>query len=130
MHDATLPILEKDEDFLRPALIATQNSRRIAQSSNFLIHLYTLTKSTLEAKFSILTPEHTKHIKPVNPIAIRHLSDNSHDDALHYIKNLKTSWTDHINKIYSCITREKLGNEMNHTIKQTGLLMSKLIWKN
>ena len=60
----------------------------MVQISNFLDHPYTLKKGTHIANFSILTPEQTKHIRPVNPTSVRHLLNNSHDAAIHYINGL------------------------------------------
>ena len=78
------PLQENDEDLLIcPALSSTQNNKYMVQISNFLDQPYTLKKGTLIANFSILTPEQTKHIRPVNPTSVRHLLNNSHDDAIH-----------------------------------------------
>ena len=53
------------------------------------------------ANFSILTPEQTKHIRPVNPTTVRHLLNNNHDDAIQYINSLlKTSKTNEVNETY------------------------------
>ena len=80
------PFLKNDEDLLIcPALSSTQNNKHMVQISNFLDHPYTLRKGTHIANFSILTPEQTKHIRPVNPTSVRHLLNNSHDDVIHYI---------------------------------------------
>ena len=76
------PLLENDEDLLIcPAILSTLNNKHMVQISNFLDHSYTLKKATHMANFSILTPEQTKHIRPVNPTSVRHLLNNNHDDA-------------------------------------------------
>ena len=61
----------------------------MVQISTFLDHPYTLKKKTHIANFSILTPEQTKHMRPVNPTSVRDLLNNNHDDAIHYIVFLK-----------------------------------------
>ena len=95
----------------------------MVQISNFIDHPYTLKKRTHIANFSILTPEQTKHIRPVNPTSARHLLNNSHDDAIHYINNLlKTSKTDEVNETYWFPTSQNPGNEKKHTPIQTGIL--------
>ena len=96
------PLREKDEDLLIcPALSSTQNYKHMVQISNFLDHPYTLKKRTHIANFSILTPEQTKHIRPVNPISMRHLLNNNHDDAIHYINSLlKTSKDNEVYETY------------------------------
>ena len=78
------PLLENYEDLLIcPALSSTQNNKHMVQISNFLDHPYTLQKGTRIANFSILTPEQTIHIRPVNPTSVRHLLNHNHDDAIH-----------------------------------------------
>ena len=87
------PLLENDEDLLIcPAISSTQNNKHMIQINNFPDHPYTLKKGPHIANFSILTPEQTKHIRPVNLTSVRHFLNNSHDDAIHYINSLlKTS---------------------------------------
>ena len=92
------PLLGNDEDLLIcPALSSTQNNKHMVQISNFSDHLYTLKKRTHVANFSILTPEQTNYIRPVNSISVRHLLNNNHDDAICYINSvLKTTKTDKV----------------------------------
>ena len=118
------PLLEKDEDlFVCPGLSSIQNNRLMVQISNFLDQPYTLKKGTHTANFWILTPEQTKHIRPVNPTSVRHLLDNNHDDAIHYINSLlKTSKSDEVNETYWFPTPQNLGNEQEHTPIQTRTL--------
>ena len=95
----------------------------MVQICNFLYHPYTLKKGTHIANFSILTPEQTKHIRPVNPTSVRHLPNNSHDDAIHYINSLlKTSKDDEYNETYWFPTPQNPGNEKEHTPIQTHIL--------
>ena len=118
------PLLENDEDLLNcPAISSTQSNKHMVQGSNFLDHLYTLKKGTHMANFSILTPEQTKHIRPVNPTLVRHLLNNNHDDAIHYINSLlKTSKFDEVNKTYWFPTPQNPGNEMELTPIQARIL--------
>ena len=111
------PLLENDEDLLVcPAISSTQNNKHMVQISNFSDHPYTLKKGTHIANFSILTPEQTKHIRPVNLTSVRHLLNNNHDDAIHYINSLlKTSKTDEANETYWFPTPKNPGNEKEHT---------------
>ena len=95
----------------------------MVQISNVLDHPYTLKKGTHMANFSILTPEQTKHIRPVNPTSVRHLLNNNHDDAIHYIISLlKTSKPDEVNETYWFPTPQNPGNEQEHTPIQTRIL--------
>ena len=95
----------------------------MVQSSNFLHHPYTLKKGTHIVNFSILTPEQTKHIRPVNPTSVRHLLNNNHDDSIHYTNSLlKASKTDKINETYWFPTQQNPGNEKEHTPFQTRIL--------
>ena len=75
------------------------------------------------ANLSILTPEQTKNIRPVNPTPVRHLLNSSHDDAIHYKKSLlKTSKTDEVNETYWFATPENAGNKEELTPIQTRIL--------
>ena len=118
------PLLENDEDrLICPALWSIQNNKHMVQINNFLNHLYTLKMGTHIANFSILTPDQTKHIRPVNFTSVRHLLKNNHDDAIHYINSLlKTSETDEVNETYWFPTPQNPGNEREHTPIQTRIL--------
>ena len=107
------PLLENGEDLLIcPALSSTQNNKHMVQIINFPDHPYTLKKGTHISNFSILTHEQTKHIRPVNPTTVRHLLNNSHDDAIHYInKPLKTI----IRKLHGRLTIISLSHKMTYT---------------
>ena len=111
------PLLENDEDLLIcSALSSNTNNKHMVQISIFLDHPYTLKKGMHIANFSILTPEQTKHIRQVNPTSVRHLLNNSHDDAIHYINSLlKTSKNDEVNETYWFSTPQNPGNEKEHT---------------
>ena len=118
------PLPENDEDLLIcPALSSTQNNKHVVQISNFLDHPYILKKRTHITNFSILTPEQTKHIRPVNPTSVRHFLNKGHNDAIHYINSLlKTSKTDKVNETYWFPTPQNPGNEKEHTPIQTRIL--------
>ena len=118
------PLLENDEDLLIcQAISSTQNNKHMVQISNFLDHPYTLKKGTHMANFSILIPEQTKHIRPVNSTSVRHLLNNNHVDAIHYIKSLlKTSKTNKVNETYWFPTPQNPGNEKEHTPFQKRIL--------
>ena len=118
------PLLENDEDLLIcPAISSTQNNKHTIQSSNFLDHPYTLKKGTHIANFSILTPEQTKHIRPVNPTSVRHLLNNNLHDAILYIYSLlKTTKTDEVNETYWFPTPQNSGSQSEHTPIQTRIL--------
>ena len=54
---------------------------------------------------------------------MRHLLNNSRDDAIHYINNLlKTSKNDEVNQTYWFPTPQNPGNEKEHTPIQTRIL--------
>ena len=95
----------------------------MVQISKFVDHTYTLKKGTQMANFSKLTPEQTKHIRPINLTSVKHLPDNNLDDAIHYINSLlKTSRTDEVNETYWFPTPQNPGNEKEHTPIQTRIL--------
>ena len=119
----TSPLLKNDDDLpICPAISSTQNNKHMLQISIFLDHPYTLKKGTHIAKFSILTSQQTKHIRPVNPTSVRHLLNNNHDEAIHYINSLlKTSKIDEVNETYwlpTPKTREKKRNTHSGTYSQ------------
>ena len=118
------PFLENKEDLLIcTAIWPIQNTKHMVQISNVLDHPYTLKKRTHIANFSITTLEQTKHIRPVNPTSVRHLLNNNHDDAIHYINSfLQTSKTDEVNETYWFPTSQNPGNEQEHTPIQTSIL--------
>ena len=95
----------------------------MVQISNFLDYPYILKKGTHIANFSILTPEQTKHFQPVTPTSVRHLLNDSHGDAIHYINSLlRTSKIDQVNETYWFPTPQNPGNEKEHTPNQTRIL--------
>ena len=55
---------------------------------------------------------------------MRHLLNNNHDDAIHYIQNrlLETPKTDEVNETYWFPTPQNPGNEREHTHIQTRIL--------
>ena len=118
------PHLENDEDLLIcPALSVTQNNEHMVQINSFLDHFYTLNNGTHIASFSILTPEQTKHIRPVNPSSVRHLLKNNHNHTIHYMNSfLKTSKNDEVNETYWFPTPQSPGNEREHKPIQTRIL--------
>ena len=70
-----------------------------------------------------MTPEQTKHIRPVNPTSVRYLLNTNHDDAIHYIKSLfKSSKTDEVYETYWFPVLQKPGIEWEHTPIQTRIL--------
>ena len=95
----------------------------MGQISIFLDHPYTLKKGTHMANSSILSPEQTKHIRPVNPTSVRHLLNNNHEDAILYINSLlKTSKPDEVKETYWFPTPQNPGTEKEHTPIQTRIL--------
>ena len=118
------PFLENNEDLLIcSALSSTQSNEHMFQIGNFLDHPYNPKKGMNITNFSILTPEQTKHIRPVNPTSVRHLLINNHEDAIHYIKSLlKTSKTGEVNETYWFPTPRNPASERDFTPIQTLLL--------
>ena len=118
------PLLDNDKDLLIcPVLSSTQNNKHMVETSIFLDHPYTLEKGKHIATFKILTPEQTKHIRPVNPTSVRHLLNNKHDVAIHYKHSLsKTSKTDEFIETYWFPTPQNPGNDREHTPIQTRIL--------
>ena len=75
------------------------------------------------ANFSILTPQQTKHIRPLNATLVRQLLSTNHVDVFNYINSLlKTSKIDETNETYWFLTPHNRGNERKHTPIQTRIL--------
>ena len=95
----------------------------MVQISNFLDHFEPFKKGKDIAKFSILTPEQTKHIRPVNSNSVRHLLHNNDDDAIHNTNSLlKPLKTDELNETYWFPTPQNPNNEGPNTPIQTRIL--------
>ena len=103
--------------------MSTQNNKHLIQISTVLDHPYTCSKGTHIENFSILTPEQTEHLRLVNPTSVRHLLNNNHNDAIHYVKSLlKTSKTDEVEEIFWFPAPQNRGNEREHTPIQAHIL--------
>ena len=118
------PLLKVDEDVLIcPPLSSTHNNKHMVQVSNFLDNPYMLKKRKHIGNFSILTPEQTKHIRPVNPTSLRHLLNSNQDDAKDFIScGLKTSITVEVNDFHWFPTPQNPDKERDHTPIQTLIL--------
>ena len=91
----TLYIQSNHELNICPATKSRKNHQYILQLNNFRNYPYTLRKATHLANLSILTPDQTKYIQPIDPAPVRHILDNNHDDALQCVNSfLKTPRTD------------------------------------
>ena len=83
---------------------------------------YLIKKHTQIAEFSVVTPEQSKHIKPVD-MAI--LSNNPHGDpdlTASLNEFLRTKEAEQQNNIFWFLTPENLGKPEYHTPKQTRIL--------
>ena len=83
-----------------PVLSLPQNNKRRDKTAiSWIIHIH-WKKATHILKFSILTPEQTKHIRSFITVSVRQLSNDNHDGDIHYfIKFLKTPITDVVNSL-------------------------------
>ena len=117
------PLLDNGEDLpICAALSSTQNNKQMVQNGNFLDHPYTLKKGT-HINFLIVTPDQTKHIRPVNHTSVRHRLKNNFDDGIHYINSLlKTSKIDEVIETYWFQMPQNPSNEEEHTPIQTRIL--------
>ena len=91
----------------------------MVQILNFQDHPLTLKKATHIVNFSILTPEQTNYIQPIDPAPAKDLLDNNHENALLYVNtSLKTSKSDIRFKTFWYPTPQSPGNPNNHTAIQ------------
>ena len=89
-------------------------------SAFFRPTVYTQKKTIHNAKFSIITAQQRKHIKPVKPISVRCLLNNNHINGIFYINSfLKTFKSDEINRPQWFQTPQDLGNGREHNPTRT-----------
>ena len=75
------------------------------------------------AKFSVMTPEQLKSVKPIDPVSTWHLLNENEEDAIHYISSLlKANRNNDQYDKYWFPTPENPGDEAFHTPIQKRIL--------
>ena len=103
--------------------MSTINDRQIAvRVTNTTESPYTINKNTQIAEFSVLTPEQSKFIKPVD-MAVLSMTPEGDPDLVTYLTELlRTKKPDQQNNTFWFPTHENPGNTEDHTPIQTRIL--------
>ena len=83
---------------------------------------FTINKNTQIAEFSVVTPEHSKFIKPVDTAILSIIPEGDPDLITHLTELLRTNDLDQQNNTLWFPTPENPGNTENHTPIQTRIL--------
>ena len=109
------PLPQFDENaqiIVAPAITSTNSKRVKIRAINTTESPYTISTNTKIAEMQILTPEDTKHIRPIDVAALKIFED--HDDAVAYVQELMKT-DDHHEDSFWFPTPENPGNENEHT---------------
>ena len=85
---------------------------------------YTINKNTQIAEFSVVTPEQSKFIKPVDMAILSMISEGDPDLITYLTELLRTNKPDHENNTFWFPTPKNPGNTEEHTPIQTRSLKS------
>ena len=109
-----LPQFDENAQIIIAPAITSINAKRVKiRAINTTENPYTIPINMKVAEMQILTPEDTKHIRPIDVAALTVLED--HDDAVAYVPELmKTEDDQHEDKFWFP-TPENPGNENEHT---------------
>ena len=83
---------------------------------------YTIIKNTQNAEFSVLTPEQSKFIKPVDTAILSMIPEGDPDLVTYLTELLRTNKPDQQNNTFSLPTPENPGNTEDYTPIQTRIL--------
>ena len=83
---------------------------------------YTINKNTQIAEFSVVTPEQSKFIKPVDTAILSMIPEGDPDLVTYLTELLRTNKPDQQNFIFWFLTPENRGNTEDHTPIQTRIL--------
>ena len=83
---------------------------------------YTINKNTQIAEFSVVTPEQSKFIKPVDTAILRMIPEGDPDLVTYLTELLRTNKPDQQNNTFWFPTPENPGNTADHTPIQTRIL--------
>ena len=103
--------------------MSTKNDRKIAvRITNSTESSYTFNKNTQIVEFSVVTPEQSKFIKPVDMTILSMTAEGDPDLVTYLTELLRTNKPDHKNKTFWFPTPKNPGNTEDHTPIQTRIL--------
>ena len=104
--------------------MSTIIDRKIAvRGANTTESPYTINKNTRIAEFSVVTPEQSKFIKPVDMAILSMIPEGDTDLVSYLTELLRTNKRDQQNDTFSFPTPENPGNTEDHTPIQTRILI-------
>ena len=96
--------------------MSTINDKKIAiRVTNTTESPYTINKNTKIAEFSVVTPEQSKFIKPVDTAILSMIPEGDPDLITYLTEQLRTNKPDQHNNIFWLPTPGNLGNTEDHT---------------
>ena len=122
----TLPPVEKITETASLIIshsMSTIFDRKIAvRVTNTTESLYTINKKAQIAEFSVVTPEHSKFVKPVDTAILSMIPEGDPDLTTYLLELLKTNNPDQKNITFWFPTPKHPGNTEDHTPIQTRIL--------
>ena len=79
---------EEGDTTFCPALVTLNDGNKSIPVNNFTDHPHKLKEGLHIASFSVMTPEQTKYVKPVDPATTWHLLQNEQEQATHHVSSL------------------------------------------
>ena len=105
------------------AIVTLTNGTVNVHINTFTDQAYKFKKGLHIAKFSVLTPEQMKHVKPIDPGSTYHLVNETEEDAIYHVSGLvKASRDNDQYKVYWFPTAENPGDEESRTPTQRQIL--------
>ena len=122
----TVKPVEKFTETASPILshsMSTITDRKIAvRVTNTTESPYTINKNTQNAQFSVVTPEQSKFIKPVDMAILSMITEGDPDLITYLTELLRTNKPDQQNNTFWFPTPKNPGNTEDHTAIQTRIL--------
>ena len=105
------------------AILVTLTNVQVEVHLNvFTESLYTLKRNTHVDKFTILTSEQMKYVKPIDPVTTWHLLQDNPENAAYYVRSLiKSTKHEDFKENYRFPTPEDPGEPQHHTPIWNGL---------
>ena len=116
--------ISDDGDFaFCAALVTLTNGQVSIHLNNFTDSPYTLKRSTQVAKFTVLTLEQMKYVKPIDPVTTWHLLQAKPENDAYYASSLiKSTKPEDIKENYWFPTPRDPGDPQHHTPVQKRIL--------
>ena len=116
--------LAEDGDITFCAALVTLTQGQVSiHVNNFTDQPYTIKRGAHIANFSVLTPEHMKYVKPIDPVTTWHFLKDNPENAAYYASSLiKSRKNSEDSENYWLPTPEEPGDPQTHTPIQQRIL--------